>query len=56
MGHCSVYSGGMTTDRSYVSKCVAKAIAYKECGNDAEAARWARLLIVELELAEILQP
>ena len=45
----------MTVDRSEVSKMLAKAIAYKQCGKDAEATIWARKLIVALSLAEILK-
>ena len=42
-------------DRSEVSRCLAKAIAYKCCGKDAEAAEWAIRLIKALELANILR-
>ena len=45
----------MTVDRSEVSRMLAKAIAYKQCGKDKDAAMWARKLIVALELAEILK-
>lgn len=41
-------------DRSEVSRLLAKAIAYKQCGKDAEAAAHARLLVEALECAEIL--
>jgi hypothetical protein len=41
-------------DRSEVARCLAKAIAYKCCGKDAEAADWARKLIRALQLASIL--
>ncbi len=41
-------------DRSAVSQALAKAIAYKQCGKDADAAEWARKLIRLLELSEIL--
>lgn len=44
-----------TIDRSDVSRCLAKAIAYKQCGKDADAAEWARRLVVVLECAEILR-
>lgn len=47
-------SSGSTLDRSHIAKCLAKAIAYKCCGKDAEAAEWARELIRALRLAEIL--
>lgn len=43
-------------DRSAVSRALAKAIAYKQCGNDREASTWARELITLLECAEILAP
>lgn len=45
----------MTIDRSETARCLAKAIAYKACGKDAEAADWARKLIQALHLAEILK-
>jgi hypothetical protein len=45
----------MSIDRSEVAKSLAKAIAYKQCGKDKEAASWARILIEQLELAEILK-
>ena len=44
----------MTIDRSEVARALAKAIAYKNCGKDAEAAEWARRLVHLLECAEIL--
>lgn len=45
----------MTIDRSEVSRLLAKAIAYKQCGKDGDAAYWARKLIEALELAQILK-
>ena len=45
----------MTIDRSAVSQALAKAIAYKQCGKDEEAAAWAIKLVQLLELAEILK-
>lgn len=42
-------------DRSEVSRALAKAIAYKECGKDREAAEWARQLVRLLACAEILR-
>ena len=45
----------MTIDRSAVSQALAKAIAYKNVGKDAEAEAWARKLIQLLELGEILK-
>ena len=45
----------MTIDRSEASRAMAKAIAYKACGKDSEAAQWARELVRILECAEILK-
>lgn len=45
----------MSIDRSEVSRAVAKAIAFKQCGKDADAAEWARKLIHLLECADILK-
>jgi hypothetical protein len=45
----------MSIDRSAVAQSLAKAIAYKACGKDEEARAWARKLIAQLELAEILK-
>jgi len=42
-------------DRSEVSRSLAKAIAYKNCGKDADALIWARRLVEQLECAEILK-
>lgn len=41
-------------DRSAINRALAKAIAYKQCGKEAEARGWARQLVIELELADIL--
>lgn len=41
-------------DRQATAQALAKAIAYKQCGKDEEAADWARRLIELLELKEIL--
>lgn len=41
-------------DRSEVNRALAKAIAFKQCGKDAEAAQWARKLVEQLECAAIL--
>ena len=43
-------------DRSEVSRALAKAIAYKQCGKDEEARAWARELVQQLQCAEILVP
>jgi hypothetical protein len=45
----------MTIDRSAVAQALAKAIAYKACGQDDKAADWARQLVELLECAEILK-
>ena len=45
----------MTINRSDASRAMAKAIAYKACGNDEAAADWARQLIRILECADILK-
>ncbi|CAB4200393.1 hypothetical protein UFOVP1339_42 [uncultured Caudovirales phage] len=42
-------------DRTEVARSLAKAIAYKACGKDKEAAEWARTLIRQLQLADILK-
>jgi hypothetical protein len=42
-------------DRAEVARALAKAIAYKQCGKDQEAADWARKLVRLLELSEILR-
>lgn len=42
-------------DRSEVSRALAKAIAFKQCGKDEQAKEWARELIKLLELADILK-
>ena len=44
----------MTIDRSLIAQALAKAIAYKQCGKDADAADWARRLVKLMECAEIL--
>lgn len=41
-------------DRSAVATALAKAIAYKNCGKDADAEAWARRLVELLECAAIL--
>jgi hypothetical protein len=40
--------------RSEINRLLAKAIAYKNCGKDQDAAAWARKLIELLDLKEIL--
>ncbi len=46
----------MIIDRSAAARAMAKAIAFKACGKDAEAAQWAAELVRILECAEILDP
>jgi hypothetical protein len=41
-------------DRREVNRALAKAIAYKQCGKDREAAIWAEKLVRLLGCAEIL--
>lgn len=43
-------------DRSAINQALAKAIAYKNCGKDQDAAIWAVKLITLLELKHILKP
>lgn len=45
----------MKIDRSAAARALAKAVAYKECGKDAEASMWASELVRLLECAEILE-
>jgi len=45
----------VSIDRSEVSRSLAKAIAFKNCGKDQDAATWARKLVEQLECAEILR-
>ena len=45
----------MTIDRSEVSRALAKAIAYKQCGKQADAEAWAKKLVQLLECADILR-
>ena len=45
----------MTIDRSATAQALAKAIAYKQCGKDSDAAAWARKLVELLQCAEILR-
>ena len=42
-------------NRTEAARAMAKAIAYKQCGKDADAAQWARKLVRILECAEILR-
>ncbi|GLY55318.1 hypothetical protein [Lentzea sp. NBRC 102530] len=41
-------------DRSEINRALAKAMAYKQCGKDAEANEWARTLVELLECSDIL--
>jgi hypothetical protein len=43
-------------DRSEINRALAKAIAYKECGKQAEAEVWAAILVAQLECLDILKP
>ena len=42
-------------DRSEVSRSLAKAIAYQNVGKTDQAEEWARVLIAQLKLANILK-
>ena len=42
-------------DRSEVSRSLAKAIAYQNVGKTEQAEEWARKLIEQLKLAQILK-
>ncbi len=42
-------------DRSEVNRSLAKAIAYQNCGKTDMAEEWARRLIEQLKLAQILK-
>ena len=41
-------------DRSAISRALAKALAYKQCGKDRAAEAWAAKLVRLLECADIL--
>ena len=41
-------------DRSEINRALALAMAYKNCGKQDEAEKWARRLVELLECAEIL--
>ena len=41
-------------DRSAIAKVTAKALAYKQCGKDADAAKWASEVVRLLGCAGIL--
>ena len=42
-------------DRSAINTALAKAMAYKQCGKQADAEMWARKLIKLLEMSNILR-
>lgn len=42
-------------DRSEISRCLAKALAYAQCGKTADAELWARKLVTLLECQGILR-
>lgn len=45
----------MAIDRSATARALAKAIAFKACGKQADAESWARELVRLLECADILR-
>jgi hypothetical protein len=59
-GLCNTGDGNraMTTkaDRSELSRALAKAIAYRDCGKPEKAAAWAAQLVRMLEAKAILKP
>jgi hypothetical protein len=59
-GLCNTDDGNraMTTkaDRSELSRALAKAIAYRDCGKPEKAAAWAAQLVRMLEAKAILKP
>ena len=42
-------------DRSEIARSLAKALAYAQCGKQAEAEEWAVKLVKQLECANILK-
>ncbi len=42
-------------DRTAAARALAKAISFKQCGRDQDAAEWARRLVELLQCAEILK-
>lgn len=46
---------GNSIDRSEVSRALAKAIAYKNCGKDKDAEEWAKELVRLLQCSSILK-
>ena len=50
-----MYQQDTCIDRSEVSHALAKAIAYKNCGDDQKAEYWARELVYLLECSDILK-
>jgi hypothetical protein len=43
-------------ERQALNRALAKAIAFKDCGKQAETVKWARELVRLLECADILKP
>ena len=46
----------MPIDRKAIATAIAKAAAYKQCGQDEKANDWARKLVQLLECHDILKP
>jgi hypothetical protein len=44
----------MTIDRVNLNRALAKAIAYKQCGQEAKARKWAIQVIRELAMIELI--
>jgi hypothetical protein len=45
----------MQIDRAELSKAIAKAIAYKQCGKHVDAAKWGLVVVHLLKQAHILE-
>ena len=54
-GHQNRGAANMEIDRVNLNRALAKAIAYKQCGKDAEAEHWAKQVVRELGAANILK-
>ena len=52
---CGVSPMTSKLDRSEINRCLAKAIAYHDCGKEDDAQRWAIELMKALERRDILR-
>jgi hypothetical protein len=53
--HCVTRERTVPINRSEINQALAKAIAYKQCGKQAEAEKWAERLVYLLECGKILR-